>query len=787
MSAIQILFGEEEIELREGEKLSIGRTGHNADLEISDASVSRKHAEIENREGTLCIKDLKSLNGVYLNGNKVETEVWHPIEVGDEVKLVSIKLKVKTAAKPIEVLTKIPEAAPKASKKAPKEKPKNKAENLQERLRTQGKLRIGRKADNDIVLSDPTVGRYHAELSYENDEYWLTDLDSLNGTYVNGERLKGRKQITTSDDIVIALDAINLLEGVVDLRKQKSAISAKSIFKKYPNKKIGLQPLSVEIPYSNFVALMGPSGCGKSTLLKCLNGDNPASDGEVFIHGLSLKKNFNPLKRKIGYVPQDDIIHKELTVQETLYYAAKIRLPDDTSDKEIQERIDKVIFSLNLDQDSKKDIRTVRVKDLSGGQRKRVSIAVELLVEPTILFLDEPTSPLDPESIDSFLKSLQQLTTQGTTIIMVTHKPEDLHYVDNVIFLMINGYMTYFGKSENLVSHFKVDDIVKVYAKLSNSDLLETHIEEYYIRPKNRKQKPVPNSEVKAEKPDSLGLQFYWLFSRYFRIKLTDKGNLWLLLSQPIIIASLICLIFDGMRLGVLFLMAISAIWFGVSNAAKEIVGELAIYRRERMFNINIHTYILSKWTVLSLIALVQTLIFVTIIYLKFKASPAEGYEDIYLFSYSGSLSFMFFVAFAATLIGLWLSAFFDNTEKVMTVVPIALMPQIMLSGVITKIDHAFVEFLSFLTLGRWGTEGLARIQDNAAETVNGGLESILRPGLQGELTAMRAMDALGFYNGNNLMDGAFDSSQANIIIVALLVIGFYVMIYKSLKKKDSL
>ena len=138
----------------------------------------------------------------------------------------------------------------------------------------------------------------------ENDEYWLTDLDSLNGTYVNGERLKGRKQITTSDDIVIALDAINLLEGVVDLRKQKSAISAKSIFKKYPNKKIGLQPLSVEIPYSNFVALMGPSGCGKSTLLKCLNGDNPASDGEVFIHGLSLKKNFNLLKRKIGYVPQ---------------------------------------------------------------------------------------------------------------------------------------------------------------------------------------------------------------------------------------------------------------------------------------------------------------------------------------------------------------------------------------------------------------------------------------------------------------------------------------------------
>ncbi len=790
MSVIKILFGEEEVAIKEGSTLIIGRTGHKADLEVSDNSVSRKHAEIENREGTLRIKDLGSLNGLVVNGERVNPKEWISIRADDEVKVVSLKIKMLPKEPPI-----VKAATKLKPEKKKKEEPKkavvvSEFNNLSEKLQVAGKLRIGRKADNDIVLADPTISRYHAELSFENGQYWLTDLESINGTYLNGDRVKGRVKITSEDTIVVALNAITLTEGLVDLRKQKSAISAKNIFKQYPNKKVGLQPLSVEIPYSNFVALMGPSGCGKSTLLKCLNGDNPASEGEVFIHGLSLRKNFNLLKRKIGYVPQDDIIHKELSVHQTLYYAAKIRLPDDTTDAEIEQRIDKVIASLNLDQDSEKDIRTVKVKDLSGGQRKRVSIAVELLVEPTILFLDEPTSPLDPESIDSFLKSLQQLTEQGTTIIMVTHKPEDLHYVDNVIFLMIKGYITYFGKSEKLVSHFEVDDIVKVYAKLSDPSRLKGHIENYYMRPQKGKQKPMVNNDVKPDKPDSLLLQFFWLFSRYFRIKATDRGNLMLLISQPVIIAGLICLIFDEMQVGVLFLMAISAVWFGVSNAAKEIVGELAIYRRERMFNINIHTYILSKWTVLSIIALMQTFIFVSIIYLKFRAVADGAFSHVYLRSYEGSLLFMFFVAFAATLIGLWLSAYFDNTEKVMTVVPIALMPQIMLSGVITKIDNAVVEFFSFFTLGRWGTEGLARIQDATAERAETGIaESVLMANAEtGGFFASSALNILDYYNpSHNLIGGVFDSTAANIVAVLALVVGFYLLIYISLKRKDSL
>lgn len=197
---------------------------------------------------------------------------------------------------------------------------------------------------------------------------------------------------------------------------------------------------------------MGPSGCGKSTLLKALNGDSPASSGEVFIFGLELVKNYELLKQKIGYVPQDDIVHSELTVNETLYYAAKLRLSDGALETLIQERITEILVSLNLNDTA---IRSTKIKNLSGGQRKRISIAVELLNRPSILFLDEPTSSLDPETIEEFLKCLRYLCQQGTTVIMVTHKPEDLHFVDEIIFLGAKGHHAFAGSKNEFLSYFQ--------------------------------------------------------------------------------------------------------------------------------------------------------------------------------------------------------------------------------------------------------------------------------------------------------------------------------------------
>ena len=790
MDRIYLNINEQKLELTNEHSFSIGRKGYGADIEIDDRAASRKHGVIEMRGGQAFVKDLNSGNGIKINTTKIEADSWNEVQISDVIHIVSTQITLSASDEIKEEI--IVESALKDT-----ENPKNLQSKFREQIIQKGKLSIGRYTTNDIVFDDRTVGRQHAVLSYEEGAFWIQDLGSKNKTYVNGEAIKSRTELNDEDVITIAFYSITLNEGAVDLRTVRNAISAVAIEKKYPNQKIGLQRTSLDVRRSTFVALMGPSGCGKSTLLKCLNGDNPATSGDVFIHGLSLLKNFNLIKKKIGYVPQDDIIHKELTVHKTLFYAAKLRLPDDTTNVEIEERISAVISDLNLDQDKEKDIRNIRVGDLSGGQRKRISIAVELLTQPTILFLDEPTSPLDPETIESFLKSLQKLAHAGTTIIMVTHKPEDLNYVDQVIFLGVQGHLVYKGSASSLTSKFGVQTIVEVYNQMSNLEL----VKQKYRPPEGLGFQKKPNPDIKRDKADSLWLQLYWLVSRYLNVKINDRENLFLLLAQPIIIAGLVCLVFNEFRVGVLFLMTISAIWFGVSNAAKEIVGELPIYKRERMFNINIHTYIFSKWMVLSLIALVQTVIFVSIIYLNFKFTTLEGFDEIYLKPYWQSIFFMFYISFSGSLVGLWLSASLDSTEKVMTVVPIALMPQIMLAGVMTKINNTMVEVLSFFTLGRWGTEGFARLQDTASEVelnTTEQLQSVLTTfpvspdGKQTREVSSAAMDVLDLYNEElvdkgTLIGTLFNSFDANLMAVTTLNILFYGMIFYALKRKDSI
>ncbi|WP_133248432.1 ATP-binding cassette domain-containing protein [Flagellimonas aquimarina] len=586
------------------------------------------------------------------------------------------------------------------------------------------------------------------------------------------------------------------------MKEKDLSIQAIGITKKYPKNKIGLQPLSLEIKNKSFVALMGPSGCGKSTLLKCLNGDNPATSGEVYINGLSLIDNYDLVKKSIGYVPQDDIIHRELSVYKTLFYAAKLRLPDGTPKEEIDIRINKVLKSLKLNQhdqgnqQGQKDIKDKKVKELSGGQRKRISIAVELLTEPSILFLDEPTSPLDPETIDSFLKSLRDLAQEGTTIIMVTHKPEDLNYVDEVVFLGVKGHLVYKGLPNKITEHFNVDSIIEVYSKMSDLEKVKKN----YHPPKEDSHSLNLNPKLNKRRPDSSFQQLYWLAKRYLNIKLNDHSNLLLLLLQPIIIGGLVSLVFSEFRIGVIFLTAISAIWFGVSNSAKEIVSELPIYKRERMYNLNINTYIVSKLLILSLIALIQVVVFVAIIYFNFKINAITEFPETYLRPFWESVGFLFMISCSATLIGLFLSSYFSNTEKVMTVVPITLMPQIMLAGVMTKLDTRFIEILSFFTLGRWGTEGFARLQDTYFENSAIETESVLIPEFNPDgyhkndckCEASGALNQLGLYDESLidkgvLIGGAFNNLATNVLAVLILSFIMYLLIFISLSKKDSI
>ena len=236
--------------------------------------------------------------------------------------------------------------------------------------------------------------------------------------------------------------------------------------------------------------------------------------------------------------------------------------------------------------------------------RERVSIAVELLTDPLILFLDEPTSPLDPQTVEDFLSILKKLSDKGTTVVMVTHKPEDLDYMDEVIFMAEGGNITYYGDSKKYKQYFNVETAVAVFAQISGSSASQWI--KRYLNPRPLTQTTSQDFNVKPNSNTSLFLQFYWLTMRYFRIKTNDKINSGIMLIQAPIIAVLICFIFNEISSGVLFMIAISAIWLGTQNAAREIVSEQAIYKRERMFNLDIFPYILSKITVLSSFSIIK-------------------------------------------------------------------------------------------------------------------------------------------------------------------------------------
>ena len=447
---------------------------------------------------------------------------------------------------------------------------------------------------------------------------------------------------------------------------------------------------------------MGPSGCGKSTLLKALNGDSPPSHGRVTICGLELNENYDYIKTHIGYVPQDDIVHRELSVYKSLYYAAKLRL-NDASETEINQKIDQVLNSLNITQ-----LKESLVSKISGGQRKRVSIAVEILTDPLILFLDEPTSPLDPQTIEEFLQCLRKLADNGTTVIMVTHKPEDLDYMDSVIFMAEGGHLIYNGSTSGYMSYFSQDRVTQVYAELVK-EKAGPWINRYKLENPPSTQKPLPPQKIKSTAKINYLKQYYWLTARYFNIKLNDKVNSAFMIGQAPIIAILVIMIFDHIELAVPFLIAVSGVWFGANNAAREIVGEFPIYKRERMFNQDIIIYIFSKLTVLGAFASVQAIIFIVILYSKFSG----GSVNVAWENPIGTCLWMIYLSIAATMMGLFLSAVVNSTEKVMTLVPITLIPQILLAGVLSKISNAFVEVLSYITISRWGTHGFANLQEH--------------------------------------------------------------------------
>lgn len=749
-------------ELNEGENLLIGREGSSQGIfVIQDQLVSKRHLRFTLEDGILYAEDMDSTNGTWLNQVPMAPLKKYSLALGDKIILTQNAVADITIQEVSENSFK--QSNPMGASKV----------GLAALLQSKTQIFIGRNADCDMALDDVTVSRKHVCIEKKGNDYFIEDLGSTNGTFVNQNRIKAKVKVklTTDDIIYIGLHAFSLVAESRNLNNEY-AIQAVDVLKVYKNGNVGLQPINIAIQGQQMVALMGPSGCGKSTLLKALNGDSPASGGHVFLFGLELNQHYALLKQKIGYVPQDDIVHPDLNVIDTLYYAAKLRLADDVSNEDIEERISQVLTSLNINEPK---IRNTKVASLSGGQRKRISIAVELLNKPSILFLDEPTSPLDPETIEEFLKCLRNLCNEGTTVVMVTHKPEDLDFVDKMIFLGTHGYHVYEGTKENFLKHFCKKHIVEVYALLHS----EKSSKEWSTKWSSAVPKEITASQGNVQKDRNTNVlrQFYWLTVRYFHLKISNIKNLALLIFQPILIATLLIFVYPNLvetvkvvtlegievtkdiaNIGVIFFMAVAAVWFGVSNSAREIIAEKFVYRRERMYNLKNGNYFFSKWIVLSFISLVQLLIFLLML--------KVFYQDD-LSNFALSLLFLLFISASAILFGLLLSALSGSPEEVMSILPVALMPQIILAGVISPLKSHFTELLSYITFGRWGAEGLSRIQDL---------------GREGELF-MGPINA-NLYNDEMMM--LFNTLQANIMVISMVDLGMIIGIFYALGKMEK-
>ena len=755
-------------------ELMIGRSPK-ANIIIPLDMISSFHAQlVMDNSGVLYLIDQDSTNGTYVNNVKLNAGTPKEINKGDQISLGKSNT-VSVVFNPDDYAAGVP---PPQSGRITDDTKAN--TNLLSKLKEKSIIYIGRGEEADLVLDHPTISRVHALIEKKSDSvFFIKDLGSTNGTFLNGKRVTSATMFTDEDVIFIGRFKLTLKAAAKDLSRE-IAIRADRIIKVFQNEKVGLHESTFEVSSNKLMAVMGPSGCGKSTLLKALNGASPATTGSVFICGLELSENYDYLKTQIGYVPQDDIVHSELTVEQSLWYAAKLRLQN-ANDAQINEKINQVLDNLKI-----QHIRDQLVGKISGGQRKRVSIAVEVLNDPMILFLDEPTSPLDPQTIEDFLGSLRKLCDNGTTVILVTHKPEDLHYVDTVIFMAEGGHMVYNGSAKSYLSYFDVTDAVKVYSNLAGYKA-DKWIGRYNSN--NRNNNPDVNYENKPinyTSKTNYFSQYWWLTMRYFNIKFNDKANTAIMIGQAPIIALLVCLIYDRIELSVPFLLTVSAVWFGANNAAREIVGELPIYIRERMFNQGIFPYIASKITVLGTFAAVQSFLFTVIITLRYNGVDSELHWNNPLRTFL----LMLLLSISATMLGLLLSAIVSTTEKVMTLVPLVLIPQIMLAGMVAKITTIKVELLSYLTLSRWGTEGFCNIQKEVM------METPKLDAATGKISMETAskVDAVERMTKNfhsEFYEKTFGSYQStlklDVIVILVLSLLFFISICIALKQKDTI
>ena len=732
--------------------ISFGRASNN-DIMFSSLLVSSNHGYFEITEQGVFVVDNHSTNGLYVNNTKIDTIF---LKDGDSIKIDNPVDPLKRGVIMIFTVN------------------ENVGEWQQYDLSSKNLVTIGRGNDCDIILNHVSISLKHVKILKTDKGFLISSFPGTNGVIINGSILKGQYLLKERDVILFPNTKLiyhkgRILYQIYDKGVRLDAIDIVKTVKIKGKKKDISQHIDLTVFPGQFVAFVGGSGAGKSTFMNCISGVSKPTSGQVLLNGNDLFSNYSVLKNIIGYVPQQDIVFTDLTLIDMLKYAADLRMSDDSNATEKKKRIDDVLNIVELS-----DKKDVMIKNLSGGQRKRASIAVELIADPKLFFLDEPTSGLDPGTERSIMQTLRKMADSGKTIILVTHNTLNLHLCDKVVFLGTGGKLCFSGKPSDALSFFGVSDFVDIYTFLSD----DTDKWNKLFNESIYKEKVVGATDVamtnKVKNNKSYFKQFLTLSKRYIKTIVNNRQQLILLLVQAPVIAFLLSLIvtedlfeyYDETK-AILFSLGTSAIWLGLLNSVQEVCKEKVILKKEYMANLHLSSYLGSKVLVMGLLAVVQAILLI-LSFSLFVDVPLVGVISNWKFEVIISI---FLTIFAASALGLIVSSLAKDSSVVMTYVPLLLVPQLLFSGMLFPLDGIVATISNFI-LCRWSVESLGTITD-----LNGLVTSIedIIPGYVREAEEFYTFTSRHLFNDWGV-----------IVIMLIIFLGIcYFLLKKQLESSD--
>jgi ABC-type multidrug transport system ATPase subunit/ABC-type multidrug transport system permease subunit len=673
--------------------VTIGR-GDDNDIVIDGERVSRRHARITlDQSGRFAVEDLGSRHGTRVNDEPLEGS--RGLRSGDAISIDEELLRFVAGAE---------------TRVASGELPVLETQVVQ---LTGERVTIGRDPSNQVVLPDPNVSRFHAELVARNGGWEVVDLGSRNGTRVGGEPVE-RHLLQPGTQVGVGPYRLAFDGAEIVTRDERGAmrLDAFAVSVQIRDKRI-LDDVSVAVEPGDFVAVIGESGSGKSTLLKALAGVSAPSGGAVTV-------NDDPVTARltdVGYVPQDDIVHPELTVREALKYAARLRLPADTTEEEIASTVDRALGAVALEPHA-----DTRIGSLSGGQRKRTGVAAELLGRPSLLFLDEPTTGLDPGLETKMMGLLRELADDSRAVVVVTHATKNLGLCDKVAVMGRGGHLTYYGSPAEARDFFGVSDYDGIYDSLAareptewralfelDGDTSRAARAAPAARPARRRR---PNSPVRSlAHAATLG-------GRYLKVMLRDRRNLALLIGQVPLLALANVGLFksgvfdmpggrpsDGVQL--LFMLVITVVWLGAIDSSREIVKERSVLEREAAAGVGLGAYLSSKAAVLFALVTLQTLLFAAIV---FAFRPLDQGTGAYL----EVCALLVLTGWVAVAMGLAISAFVSSEDQATSITPLAVIPLLLFAGAIVPVQQmgAIVKGLSYVMFSQWSLASVGTAAD---------------------------------------------------------------------------